>query len=492
MNAAISKAQPDTCPVLLMRPQIREAESHSGYGVRLRERNGLGGTLLSKGLLGLSHRAFLSVPPNELQTALGSRAAWRALLESRTEQRPFASVVATCSSTLTRVCPECLREDEYLRARWEQPLHVHCARHEALLLTHCPRCAALLRSAGHSVLQCACRFDLREAAALFAPPEVRRWSRTLQEEGLDGPQIPQGVQVEVVSAMRFVLRLCASKKAVRPCDSQLRLLQADEAVAFARELDNYRQDLRALFRELLVRVSTHEADHALNRFARSKVPLLELIAQQRRFQAADAPDSSRCRAHAGVIYVSVGEFADRTAFRHATVAGLLRDGRIKGARSFGKNIQGNKRWIPLGECRVWQSLVAGTFTFEEVRQFVGCCSRHLHVMANLGVLPPIRIQPSTLRFRIEEVLSFRARVLARTVPTNDRDDELIVLWHVPVRDRLGRYSPELHEFWRGVIAREIHLYGDASDEHVIPKLRVALADLPTKLRNTWRRRNRHR
>lgn len=80
------------------------------------------------------------------------------------------------------VCPQCLREEPYIRQVWHvRPVEV-CAKHECELLHHCPDCLLPINYIeNESITHCACGFEFTIAASVKADDQAILLSRSMFE-----------------------------------------------------------------------------------------------------------------------------------------------------------------------------------------------------------------------------------------------------------------------------------------------------------------------
>ncbi len=78
-----------------------------------------------------------------------------------------------------KVCPGCLKEDEYCRIVWDLSPFTACPSHKTILVDRCPRCNKRLSWVRNRVSVCRCGFDWRGADAVEADPSGLRLSRQI-------------------------------------------------------------------------------------------------------------------------------------------------------------------------------------------------------------------------------------------------------------------------------------------------------------------------
>ncbi|MGI2182634.1 TniQ family protein [Shewanella oncorhynchi] len=78
------------------------------------------------------------------------------------------------------VCPECLKDEPYIRQVWHLKPYTACAKHECALIHHCPECKANLNYIEkESISYCSCGFELSKAAVISAKQSDLMLARSL-------------------------------------------------------------------------------------------------------------------------------------------------------------------------------------------------------------------------------------------------------------------------------------------------------------------------
>jgi len=134
---------------LLYREPKNPEESKHGYFVRLAEQNALDGVQDLASVLNVRLSDLLQTDQDAFQHALRGLIAWNVFAKP-TSRKPISS--------FTRVCAECLSQDEkpFIREEWERPLSIVCASHNCLLTDYCAQCNSRLRWNRKSILRCSC------------------------------------------------------------------------------------------------------------------------------------------------------------------------------------------------------------------------------------------------------------------------------------------------------------------------------------------------
>lgn len=145
-------------------------ESPIGYQRRLAEKNGYADWH------GMVRAAEVNPTLNglwksrkELCHALGLDAKWvYALLPTAQEgvglHDPFFA-----RSAADPICPDCLKESEFIRHAWSHCFVTACPIHHCQLVDHCPNCLSPLESTRHAIAMCDCGYDLRYIVPPPAP-----------------------------------------------------------------------------------------------------------------------------------------------------------------------------------------------------------------------------------------------------------------------------------------------------------------------------------
>lgn len=134
---------------LINREPKKTEESPHGYFVRLAEQNALDGAKELANMLNVNLTDLVQTDQDAFQCALQKPIPWMASPKSNA-RRPI--------SAFTRVCAECLSQDEkpFIREEWEQPLSIVCAAHGCLLTDYCAQCKSRLRWNRKAILFCSC------------------------------------------------------------------------------------------------------------------------------------------------------------------------------------------------------------------------------------------------------------------------------------------------------------------------------------------------
>jgi hypothetical protein len=144
-------------------------EGPIGYFRRLAMRNGYDnwrGLVRTAGLNPSLNALWKN--PDRLARTLGLEPQWMAALLPKSReysglhdpffQRQFAEPI----------CPECLKEAEYLRHPWTHCFATACPQHGCRLVETCPDCLTPLENLRHSIALCNCGYDLRYSTTLPA------------------------------------------------------------------------------------------------------------------------------------------------------------------------------------------------------------------------------------------------------------------------------------------------------------------------------------
>lgn len=137
-------------PKLSFRPDPCEGESWPGYLLRLSNANGLRGLRAIATSLQMTEERLLRADINKIGKLLN--------LSDVSAHSSDGSAYRGYVNMRTRLCPECLQNDEvpFIRAAWDSPLKMHCEFHRKLLVDTCPVCCRELgyRRSWLNVCQC--------------------------------------------------------------------------------------------------------------------------------------------------------------------------------------------------------------------------------------------------------------------------------------------------------------------------------------------------
>ena len=139
-------------------------ESLNGYLLRLAEDNFLGSTTALLRPIGIRLKAQYA------QRELQAIAEYHGLELQRLQRLAsfptlHGSLVAGAfmRKAAIAVCPECLRQEGYIRQAWHHELFTACPTHQVLLMEQCPECDAPAELNRGVVSRCRCGFALSEA-----------------------------------------------------------------------------------------------------------------------------------------------------------------------------------------------------------------------------------------------------------------------------------------------------------------------------------------
>jgi len=194
----------------------KEDESGFGYYRRLSANNALWGWRELAGLANVSrHPTGLLGQPKHVAAELGLDAHWsQAACDQEEKSRSWRGMRRSRNDA---ICPECLKDEVYLRNCWEHVYVTTCSTHRIHLIDRCPSCGEVLTPSRERIEQCPCGTDLRgitgEKATVF-----QIWlSALIASEGFStGGILPKLKHVDVSDICELVRVLCLHKDPEAP------------------------------------------------------------------------------------------------------------------------------------------------------------------------------------------------------------------------------------------------------------------------------------
>ncbi|AIL59265.1 TniQ family protein [Pseudomonas alkylphenolica] len=188
-------------------------ESLNGYLLRLAEENFLGSTTALLRPIGIRLKAQYS------QRELQAIAEYHGLELQRLQcLAGFPALNGSLQSgafmrkAATAVCPECLRQEGYIRQAWHHELFTACPTHQLLLMDQCPECDAPAELNRGAVSRCRCGYALSEAGGHPADAANLFISSVLLAQpsrpcGLSGLSDEPGVPADIDKFLLFLANL---------------------------------------------------------------------------------------------------------------------------------------------------------------------------------------------------------------------------------------------------------------------------------------------
>lgn len=106
------------------------------------------------------------------------------------------------------LCPDCLREERYLRGQWEITMYIACPSHDCMLLTDCPSCKKAISPHRANLDACNCGFQFCEVDCPQATPEAA-WVAALINRFLSGDSKTTSHSIKSVGSISTRNRLAA-------------------------------------------------------------------------------------------------------------------------------------------------------------------------------------------------------------------------------------------------------------------------------------------
>lgn len=166
--------------------------------------------------------------PSHLSSALGLDLAWVKRVAKRDAEWRAAHRFLRLQHDA--VCPQCLRDAEYLRIEWDHVYVVACHRHKTMLIDQCPRCKEPLSKLRPRISFCDCGHDLRTHSCDSASDELV-WvaqvvGRADGRANWAGPKLPSAPLAPVSEILRTLCTFHSPGiKGVRRNSSERRSVQ---------------------------------------------------------------------------------------------------------------------------------------------------------------------------------------------------------------------------------------------------------------------------
>jgi len=151
---------------LLFHPVIQPGEGAAVFLFRVARRNGTTPSML--------RNVGIAFDPSIFKVAL----SWdrvRPPLESRQYAERLAEMLKSAprawTTTASRCCPQCLREQQYWSAEWELRQYLACTKHKCWLIDRCGVCNARISWNRVALHRCDCGADFADATTTLAPSE---------------------------------------------------------------------------------------------------------------------------------------------------------------------------------------------------------------------------------------------------------------------------------------------------------------------------------
>jgi hypothetical protein len=143
------------------------------------------------------------------------------------------------------VCPECLKDDTYLRSYWEHVYVTACPAHRIQLIDRCPTCGDVLSPNRERLEQCPCGTDLRLLSGVDATKHQIWLSALIASDGQSSEGIAPKLKFVHVSDICDVVRIvCLHKdpKAPPPRRNTAHPKSMQEAIEFLEPLESILND----------------------------------------------------------------------------------------------------------------------------------------------------------------------------------------------------------------------------------------------------------
>ncbi len=473
---------------LLLTPKWVQGESWGGYILRLAEENRLGGFLSVCKPLQLTPERMLVTSPTELLPNLGVRHDLTDIPSTDPVSGGRAFPWKAGRSKYASVCGRCLAEDQkpFLRAAWDSPLTLVCARHGTALQRRCPRCTLPITHFRSSVTHCRCGADFRLVRPAALIDELQKVRRVLDPHGTPTVQTFAAVAEEQRAKIALLRRL--ARAFVRLHEGAGRIGRVRLTDCWITDVELMRasawfEDWPTSFDRLYTRLilePRHRADAPSNTMLRglSDVPqvhsaAVDVVRRMRRTPRPKRPTVTATQAHVGIKAAMQLCQVDHQTVLDWIDAGLL--GHVESS----VEKRGTVRQIPREAVMAAAKLVHSTASQAVIGAEVGLSHSAVHALTLAGVLPAIKLKRSTYTARVRPadvyalVKGLQAAALRRmsTKKSTESLSEALVL-----SGRVNRALPAL--FIADLLNGHVSLYiTDASEIHGLNSARVKTDEL---------------
>ena len=189
----------------------KEDESGFGYYRRLAANNALWGWRELAGLANVSRQPVgLLGQPKHVAAELGLDAHWsQSACDQEEKSRSWRGMRRSRNDA---ICPECFKDEVYLRSYWEHVYVTACPTHRIQLIDRCSACGGVLSPNRERIEQCPCGNDMRGATGLKATTFQIWLSALIASDGLStGGIFPKLKLVDVSDICELVRILCVHK-----------------------------------------------------------------------------------------------------------------------------------------------------------------------------------------------------------------------------------------------------------------------------------------
>lgn len=190
-----------------------------------------------------TYRTSLFGRPDFLASQLGLETSWSA--HASHQEATARSWKSMHRNAVDAVCPECLKEQMFVRNAWEHALVTACPRHGCLLLERCPACNCWLSPDREHIHTCACGYELVHSQVTTAH-SVQQWISAQITGTVIKPEVLKfaPTHVDPVALPQLIKLLCnhADTQSPGPRRNCALPQSVTEAVEFMKPLESMLQN----------------------------------------------------------------------------------------------------------------------------------------------------------------------------------------------------------------------------------------------------------
>lgn len=234
-------------------------ESGLGYYRRLAAANALWGWKELAAIAGVARtRNGLLNSPETAAEQLGLESGWS--LEAFQSEQSAAGFRGLHRAQHDAVCPECMRDEAYIRRHWEHVYVTACHKHEVQLQELCPDCNKLLVQSREQIETCECGFDLSTLPKMTATSSQVWLSALIANNGVEKAGVlpkSQAVDTHLLCDLVKLLCLYSDPLSAPRRRNEARSKSVREAIEFLSPLEDMLADWPRGFEEHVAQRIAH-------------------------------------------------------------------------------------------------------------------------------------------------------------------------------------------------------------------------------------------
>lgn len=468
--------------LLLIRPSQLEGEGYQSYLTRLCQANRLPGPTWLAERLSLSYFQLAMLGPETFRRLLRGELTMGAVLIQRDRKycslhwRRFGIYMAT------RLCTQCLRENQPPKGEWDWPLTISCRDHKRLLINRCPVCNDGILHTRHRVCFCECGADFRD---FYSDPEPA-WTAKLTQlfsarrvsdlsDDADAHRLDR-LAFNVLRAFLPPIEERARSRGGLANGTYETVLTPEMYAEVGKLLQGWPEEFKRRVKTWLqishggaVSLIKRIALLGLNEVEDAARGVLEEDRGAQRRSRANALARSECEiksVHGLAVVMGISEH---------TVIKYISNGKLKGTvqtpKASGEKVQSVV--ISPAVSRELRRLHDSTLRRKEAADRLGCTPLFLNILARAGLVPYIAFTPESTgwRFRHDELDKLRDRFLSRATAVR-RGSALKRLIELKPKHIKGHPDPSWARFVGQLFSGDAPLFRIAGEEPTFGALAI--------------------